>query len=66
MFKLSSSRPCETRRAHWIPCENLEGKSRDLPGMFLFLSQLSDKTDDRLHFRLYSVRNILYKHHSHN
>ena len=22
VFKLSSSGPCETRRAHWIPCEN--------------------------------------------
>ena len=41
MFKLSSSGPCETRRAHWIPCENPMGKSRDLPWMFPFLLQLS-------------------------
>ena len=26
MFKLSSSGPCEIRRAHWIPCKNPEGK----------------------------------------
>ena len=35
-FKLSSSGPCETRRAHWIACENPEEKSRDLPWMFPF------------------------------
>ena len=46
MFKLSSSGPCETRRAHWIPCENPVGKSRDLPWMFPFLLQLSNGTEE--------------------
>ena len=32
---------------------------------FLFLLQLSDRTED-LRFCLFSVSNILYKHHSHN
>ena len=31
-----------------------------------FLFQLSERTKDPLHFRLYSVSNILYKHYSHN
>ena len=35
--------PRETRRAKWIPCENHEGKSLDLPWMFPFLLQLSDR-----------------------
>ena len=34
-------------------------------GCFLFLLQLSDRTED-LHFRLYFVSNTLYKHHFHN
>ena len=46
MFKLSSSGPCETRRAHWIPCENPVGKSRDLPWMFPFLLQLWNGTEE--------------------
>ena len=65
-MKLSSSGPCETRRAHWIPCENPEGKSRGLLWMFSFLLQLSDRREDLLHFRLYSVSNIFHKHHSRN
>ena len=55
VFKLSSSEPCETRRAYWIPCENPQGKSRDLQWMFLFSFQLSNRTEDFLHFGLYSV-----------
>ena len=53
-MKLSSSGPCETLRAHLIPCENPEGKSRGLPWMFSFLLQISDSRD-LLHFRLYYI-----------
>ena len=64
-IKVSDTGPCETLRAHRIPCENPEGKSRDLQSMFPFLLQLLDRTE-HLHFRIYSVSNILYKHRSHN
>ena len=64
MFNLSSSRPCETRRAHWIPCENPEGKSRDLPGMFLFYYNF--RIGQKIFCISAYIRNILYKHHSHN
>ena len=66
VFKMISSGRCETSRAHWIPFENLKGKSCDLLWMFIFLLQLSDGTEYLLHFRLYSVSNIFHKHHSHN
>ena len=57
-MKLSSSGPCETLRAHLIPGENPEGKSRGLPWMFSFLLQISDSRD-LLHFRLYYI--YIYK-----
>ena len=63
MFKLSSSGPCETLRAHWIPGENPGGKSRDLPNPNP--KQLSERTEG-LHFLLYFLSNTLYKHHTHN
>ena len=34
--------------------------------MLLFLLQLPDRTEDLLRFRLYSVSNVHYKHHSHH
>ena len=58
-MKLSSSGPCETLRAHLIPCENPEGKSRGLPWMFSFLLQISDSRD-LLHFRLYYIYSVIY------
>ena len=33
---------------------------------FFLLYELSDRTEDPFHFRLYSVSNILYKHYSLN
>ena len=33
---------------------------------FLFITIFGYRTEDPLHFRLYSVSNILYTHHSHN